>query len=147
MRGLLSIGAMFCFLFATQAGAAQLAVEDVPQPLKPWVRWVLQGHEEKQCPFLSNSVDRYRCRWPSQLQLVLKDTGSSFNQQWRVLQEGWVPLPGENSHWPQNVMVNAKGRLRASYSRRTVWPSGSVTTLTRPQASYCQRTGLLCPTR
>lgn len=106
MRGLLSISAMVCLLFATQAGAAPLALENVPEPLKPWVQWVLQGYEEKRCPSLYNSVDRYRCRWPSRLNLFLKDGGSSFNQRWRVLQEGWIPLPGENTHWPQDVKVD-----------------------------------------
>ena len=106
MRKLSSVCVLLGLLFSTQASAGPLAVKDVPEPLKPWVQWVLHGQEERQCPFLYNNADRYRCTWPSGLTLDLKDTGSSFSQRWRVMVEGWVSLPGENSQWPQNVKVD-----------------------------------------
>ena len=111
---------LLCLLFSTQASAAPLAVKDVPEPLKPWVPWVLHGQEEKQCPFFNNKADQYRCTWPSELDLVLKDTGGSFSQQWRVMVEGWVSIPGGQSQWPQNVKVN---EVPALVSNRSGVPS------------------------
>ena len=35
---------------AGPAQALPLSKEDVPAPLKPWVKWVLAGHEEALCP-------------------------------------------------------------------------------------------------
>ena len=120
MRRLSSVCALLSLLLSTQASAGPLAVKDVPEPLKPWVQWVLHGQEEKQCPFLYNNADQYRCTWPSGLDLVLKDTGSSFSQQWRVMVEGWVSLPGRQSQWPQNVKVND---MPALVSNRSGVPS------------------------
>ncbi len=118
------VGLLLGLLFYSQAGAAPLAVEDVPEPLKPWVKWVLRGHEEKQCPFLYNSGDQRRCRWPSRLELALSDQEGSFDQQWQVLHEGWVPLPGENGRWPQEVTVDDEPAL---VSERGGTPSIHVT--------------------
>lgn len=97
-----------------------MAVEEVPQPLKPWVEWVMRGHEEKQCPFLVGSPDRYRCRWPYRLHLKLEETAGSFEQQWYVVSRGWVPLPGNDRQWPQNVKV---GDQPALVSQRDGIPS------------------------
>ncbi|NIO07867.1 MAG: hypothetical protein GTO40_07610 [Deltaproteobacteria bacterium] len=106
MRRLSSFLLILGLLFATQAYAAPLELKDVPEPLKPWVQWVLDGYEEKQCPFLYNQSDQYRCRWPSGLDLELTEKGGSFNQQWQVMVKGWVPLPGAQDQWPQDVKIN-----------------------------------------
>ncbi|MFQ5858483.1 MAG: YkgJ family cysteine cluster protein [Anaerolineae bacterium] len=98
-------------VFSSSAIAKPLAVEDVPEPLKPWVQWVLRGHEHERCPFLQNNEGTHRCRWPSRLYLTLKDTGGSFSQRWLMLQEGWVPLPGATNRWPQGVKLDGKPAL------------------------------------
>ncbi|MEK7858096.1 MAG: hypothetical protein AAB320_03060 [Elusimicrobiota bacterium] len=91
---------------AAAAQAAPLSKEDVPTPLKPWVKWVLAGHEEALCPFLQGAADDRACAWPSALTLELREKGGSFSQNWRLYAESWVALPGEARAWPQKVKVD-----------------------------------------
>src|SRR5215831_11406783 len=88
---------LFFFFFLTSltsAMAAPLALQDVPEPLHPWVKWVLQDHKERDCPFLYNNNDQGQCLWPSRLDLKLDAHGGSFTQQWLVVVEDWIALPG-----------------------------------------------------
>ena len=66
------------------ASAGPLAVEDVPEPLKPWVPWALHGHEQRGCPFLSEQADKRECVWPGQLDLRLTGKGGQISQAWRL---------------------------------------------------------------
>ncbi len=86
--------------------AGPLEPEEVPEPLQPWVGWVLHGEEERLCPFLYTTADSRRCAWPSRLTLDLTDAGGRFEQQWEVYAASWVVLPGEARHWPQQVKVD-----------------------------------------
>ena len=79
-----------------------------PPSLQPWEEWVLYGEEEKACPTYYNDGQKYCCIWPSLLKLSLQQKGGTFEQQWLVLAEGWVPLPGNNDSWPRDVLVNGK---------------------------------------
>ena len=94
------------------AGAAPLSREDVPAPLKPWVPWALHGAQESPCPLLAGSGAR-ACVWPGRLELDLGATGGKFSQTVRVYgeagQPAWVPLPGTENRWPQDVQVDGKG--------------------------------------
>lgn len=91
--------------------AAPLAPQDVPEPLKPWMAWVLHGQEEQRCPFLYNNGDQHRCGWPSRLELKLGDQGGTFSQQWLILTDGWLSLPGDAQHWPQEVKLDNQAAL------------------------------------
>lgn len=92
----------------TIALAQPLARDQVPAPLKPWVDWVLYGHEEARCPFvLNNNVER-RCQWPSRLGLELDERGGQFEQEWLVVKRGWLPLPGDAKRWPLDVTADGK---------------------------------------
>ena len=73
---------------------------EVPGPLQPWIEWVLKDHEEELCPFL--------CRWSSPIILSLEEQKGSFSIQWRVFEEGWVSLPGDEEHWPLEVKADRK---------------------------------------
>jgi hypothetical protein len=95
-------------LLITTARADALKPSEVPEPLRPWVDWVLRGHESERCPFLHGIGDSRACVWPSQLELDLGDRGGRFTQQWLVHRESLVPLPGEMKHWPQQVQVDQK---------------------------------------
>ena len=77
-------------------------MEQVPEPLKPWVSWVLHDEKARDCPYQYNSQQR-ACSWPSQLSLQLSDSGGTFSQQWQVFDDVLIRLPGDNEHWPQNV--------------------------------------------
>ncbi|TPW19538.1 MAG: hypothetical protein FD126_2587, partial [Elusimicrobia bacterium] len=97
--------ALAVLLLALPAAAGPLAPDDVPTPLKPWVKWALRGHEESVCPFLNGGEER-DCAWPATLRLELHEKGGSFTQSWKVYAEAWVPLPGDPARWPQGVTVD-----------------------------------------
>ena len=104
---------VFWLIVSGTAGvqARPLAPDQVPEPLKPWVGWVLQDSEDRFCPFLyNNSADR-RCAWPTRLELSLEDKRGSFQMLWQVQAEGWIGLPGDDRLWPQDVEVDGKAAL------------------------------------
>lgn len=93
-------------LAASPAGAGRLEKEQVPEPLQPWVSWVLEGHESELCPFFQGAPDRHVCAWPSQLTLTLDDKGGTFTQEWRIFSLDAVPLPGDGRQWPLDVKAD-----------------------------------------
>ena len=91
----------------------------IPEPLRPWVPWVLHGKESLLCPFLhdQNSDDEsgsQTCVWPARLKLALRDKGGSFTQSFFVYKQQWVLLPGDNKAWPQEVRVDGQAAVVAS---------------------------------
>ncbi len=98
--------ALLCFFSFLPFGHA-FNEADVPEPLKPWVGWVLQGHEQERCPTVGGEATNV-CLWPSTLQLKLDAKSGEFSQSWQVLKEDWVTLPGNEKYWPQNVKSNGQ---------------------------------------
>ncbi len=98
-------------LFTSVTQAKPLTPEQVPEPLKPWIAWVLQDSPEPACPFIYNSYQQKRCSWPSQMQLYLTAEKGVFSISWTVYQDNWISLPGDKTHWPLNVTVNNKTAL------------------------------------
>jgi hypothetical protein len=103
---------MFLFLVcAISVVTPVFAVADVkvPEPLKPWVDWVLQDHEEEMlCTPNFNDADSLRCNWPTALDLDIKAGQGSFRQNWFLEHESWIQLPGDEKNWPQQVSINGK---------------------------------------
>ncbi|WP_116475483.1 hypothetical protein [Zobellella maritima] len=95
-------------LMLASASAQPLNPEQVPTPLQPWVDWVLHGEEQRHCPFVYNRGLDYRCAWPTRLNLDLNNSGGQFSQHWRLYREGWVQLPGDERHWPQQITINGE---------------------------------------
>ena len=87
--------------------AEPLAPSQVPDPLKPWIEWVLMDEKDTVCPFVQAKVDHRQCVWPSRLHLNLENASGGFRQEWLVYRETWVPLPGDAKLWPQGIFVNA----------------------------------------
>ncbi|MCP3986580.1 MAG: hypothetical protein GY723_19525 [bacterium] len=87
------------------ASAAPPSHNDVPEPLRPWVEWVLRGHEAERCPHLAG-LDERRCAWPARLSLSLDQNSGRFVQGFRVDAESEVRLPGGPDHWPEIVTVD-----------------------------------------
>ena len=97
--------------FASFTQAKPLTREQVPEPLKPWIGWVLQDNPDLACPFLYNSYEQKRCSWPTQLALDLTSAKGIFSISWKVYKDSWVSLPGDDKHWPLNVTVDGKPAL------------------------------------
>lgn len=85
-----------------------LADKDIPDPLKPWKAWVLKGQEHKRCPFLFSDGDSFRCVWPGELNIDIKQRSARFEQSWLIENETWVALPGDEKNWPLEVKANGK---------------------------------------
>ncbi len=90
-------------LLSAEIQSKPLTVDTVPEPLQPWVDWVLQDEASYPCPFLYNSFKEKRCAWPSQLQLDLSDNSANFSFWVKVFAESWIQLPGNLEYWPLNV--------------------------------------------
>ncbi|MFV2061700.1 MAG: hypothetical protein ACC653_13530 [Gammaproteobacteria bacterium] len=99
----------FCFI--QSIAAKSLDPNDVPQPLKPWVDWVLYDEDTINCPFLYNTKSAIQCVWPSQLELSLNNTNGKFKQSWLAYKKAWVQIPGDLKRWPQNITVDGKSAL------------------------------------
>ena len=91
--------------------ADALTADQVPEPLQPWINWVLQDKQDRHCPFLYNRFAKKRCAWPAAITIDLLDKRGKFSISWRVYSESWIRLPGDNRHWPLNVYVNNKPAL------------------------------------
>ena len=97
--------------FAAVTQAKPLKPAEVPEPLKPWISWVVKDNPELACPFLYNSYEQKRCSWPTQLSLDLTPAKGIFSISWKVYKDSWVSLPGDTKHWPLNVTANGKPAL------------------------------------
>ncbi len=86
--------------------AKALEMQDLPEPLKPWVNWVLQDENQYHCPFLFDDFQQKRCAWPGMLRLSLQANHGAFFADWTVYRKDWIMLPGDTQHWPQAVLVN-----------------------------------------
>ncbi|MGR8932824.1 MAG: hypothetical protein ACU837_00370 [Gammaproteobacteria bacterium] len=82
------------------------AAPEVPEPLKPWVGWVLQEHRDYRCPFVYNSFAEKRCVWASRLTLATEAQKGLFALDAAVYAESWVQLPGDADYWPQQVTLD-----------------------------------------
>lgn len=104
----LGIAAALCLFIAQlpSSAAAPMSRDAVPEPLAPWVDWVLRGEESAGCPFDYFAFDQKRCYWPGRLRMEVNSTSATFEQEWQLHVEGWIPLPGNDSLWPQDVRVN-----------------------------------------
>ncbi|MGZ5010219.1 MAG: hypothetical protein ACXV74_04580 [Methylobacter sp.] len=99
-------------LLTSAAQAKPLTPEQVPEPLKPWIAWVLHDSPEPvSCPFIYNSYEQKRCSWPTQTLLDLTHDKGIFSMSWLVYQDSWISLPGDKNHWPLNVTVDDKAAL------------------------------------
>jgi hypothetical protein len=86
--------------------ARALDVQELPEPLKPWVNWVLADESQYGCPFVFDDFQQKRCAWPGVLRLNLQAKRGSFVADWVVYRKDWIMLPGDSQHWPQTVTVN-----------------------------------------
>jgi hypothetical protein len=127
---ILAVPLLLISALAVQPGATPLTEEAVPELLRPWVGWALWGQESRRCPFVHRDHDQKRCLWPDVLEIRVDVSGVSFSQNWRLFTEGFIPLPGDPSLWPQEVRLDgipttvssgdAAPRVRASAGAHSV---------------------------
>lgn len=97
---------------ATGTGTGSKPVPEYVAPaLRPWIPWVMHGHEVETCPLLaagSRQQPQRVCFWPGLLELSLEGKGGRFAQRVKAWAEQAVALPGEEKRWPQEVTVDGK---------------------------------------
>ncbi len=99
-------------LFARDARAADPPdPKTLPEVLKPWTAWALDGHDDALCPTFQDHADLTRCLWPARLDLALDEHGGRFTQAWHVDARGPAPLPGDAKRWPSDVKVDGKAAV------------------------------------
>ena len=104
--------AVALLLVATASAAADPAqpfdASSVPEPLRPWIPWVLAGQPEHDCPLLAGERVR-RCVWSGALALDVDASGARFTQRFEIFGNGaWVPLPGDGALWPAATRVDGQ---------------------------------------
>jgi hypothetical protein len=91
------------------------------RPLRDWKSWVLYDETQGPCPYRYDGQGR-QCLWPGVLELELDDGGGRFRQDWEVLSEAWLALPGGLRHWPVQVTVDGQAApVTEGGGRPRVW--------------------------
>jgi len=94
------------FLYGASAIAKPMNHAALPPELQPWVNWVLWDQEQRQCPAVYSQTNQRNCAWPGKLSLRVRPTQGSFEHTWQLYDDRWVPLPGDATHWPQQVTAD-----------------------------------------
>ncbi|KAA3642130.1 MAG: hypothetical protein DWP95_05605, partial [Proteobacteria bacterium] len=105
--------AILLFIFVLTVFSVQ--AKEVPAQLAEWQDWVLYGEEFRTCPYFSDQnpgiKSQHVCAWPQTLAIAVNANGAEFTITWQVLQDSWVPLPGEPGTWPLAVTANNKKQV------------------------------------
>ena len=108
----LAVSALFGTVFDVPALAAPPDVDvsgiGVPEPLEPWVPWVLAKHPDVDCPWVRG---QRLCAWPGLLELDLDGRGGTFRLEVHVDREMDLALPGSRLHWPRDVTADGRPAL------------------------------------
>jgi hypothetical protein len=96
---------LWVWAFGMVWGAPARALEpsEVPEPLRPWLPWVLEPRGDSLCPSVGGAP---LCVWPGRLELELDERGGRFRLSVRVDRRTRVALPGGDEQWPQGVLVD-----------------------------------------
>lgn len=109
---------LFLLLASSLVAARPLPPERIPEPLKPWADWILWQQEDRACPGIDGNPEERRCVWPTRLRLDLDDRGGRFTLAVRVYAEHWAALPGDETHWPEDVRSDGQPTLLANQDGR-----------------------------
>ncbi|MCA9148408.1 MAG: hypothetical protein KDA92_03870 [Planctomycetales bacterium] len=100
----LIVGILFVASLVAPAAVAQ--DERIPDLLKPWINWVTWDEAHQVCPAsYADPADRI-CFWPRQLELKVGADAGEWTLEAKAYHETWLPLPGDQEYWPQEVQVN-----------------------------------------
>lgn len=77
----------------------------IPDALKPWVGWALDGADAHECVDVAGNAS---CAFSPLLTAKMGPTGGTFEQTWAMLAPRVVRLPGNAQLWPQDVTLDGK---------------------------------------
>jgi len=98
---------LFCATLPWQQVAAeQQSLSAVPAALQPWLPWVQQRHPTANCPWHQEGEAR-QCAWPVSTAIEVSASGGRFQLEVLMFSAGWLALPGDIRHWPQQVQIDA----------------------------------------
>jgi hypothetical protein len=97
--------ALLVLLLVGPAGAEKLAERAIPEPLRPWVPWVMSEVGSEACTQVG---EHHRCAWPSALRLELTDRGGKFELDYYAERKDRYRIPGGPTTFPWNVAVDSK---------------------------------------
>lgn len=82
----------------------------IPEPLRPWQDWVLQGEEFRQCPFFMGSAaadaSDFACAIPGATRIEIANGRASVSAEVKVYAAGDLDLPYADKAWPEDVSVD-----------------------------------------
>jgi hypothetical protein len=126
MHKLMVRGALLTTLLLGQAQATPTPA--VPEALRDWIPWVLDGSESLRCPRLAGVDDAsaHTCIWPGELRIDVTADGATFSLPVAVYADSSVALPGDADHWPLDVSVDGRAlAVTAEDDMPVVWlPEG-----------------------
>lgn len=113
---------IFLLLFCRPYMATALDIQSLPDTLKPWVSWVTADQPQFECPFFHSNFQQKNCGWPGPVKLDLQDKNGRFSAEWTLYRADWIILPGDNRHWPQQVLINQKPAIVIEHQDRpAIW--------------------------
>ncbi len=110
-RLVLTLCALLLLPTAALGGPPSLPAErlaSVPPELKPWIPWVLAGHETSQC--VARDKDPL-CLFPGSLSLDVRAKSAEFELLAWADAPARLRLPGSVAHWPERVSVDGKSAV------------------------------------
>ncbi len=118
--------AVISLLFSVLIFSASPLAEAIPEPLKSWQGWVQHQQEYRSCPFYANqnsdSKTNHICAWPGKMQLNIKSKSGSYQIAWDVIEDSWIPLPGNFNASTVSLTDNGKAAtIRAHRSGSSVY--------------------------
>jgi len=112
-------------------GLQTASAEAIPAELAPWQDWVKYDQAYRDCPYFSNqksgNKSHHVCAWPEALKINVNSNQASFSLSWEVLIDSWVPLPGDQKSWPQQVLLNQQPATIQNYQHQPrLWLTAGV---------------------
>jgi hypothetical protein len=91
--------------FASKVQAQPFPEQSLPDALRKWVPWALDGAEDRLCPAVGGAAV---CLWPGRLVLNASAQGGGFTLDVVSDRPLDLPLPGGDKAWPQSVLADGK---------------------------------------
>jgi hypothetical protein len=114
MKILISIF-LFCFSQLLQADSVKIDSKNgqawqsnVPDVLKPWLKWVLKEEEQDPCINTEHTEKGVLgiCNWYLKSSLIIEQNQLQFKQSVKLIKDSYIQLVYADKAWPASVQVN-----------------------------------------